>query len=504
MNLRGNARLKGELRRKEGDNIFGQASRSAITLTFLVKDSSIQAPATIHYHDIGDYLKRNQKLRKLKEFKSIANTPLKKIEPNKEHDWLIHRNPQYRNFLPLHSTQRCHLFNESSKGMNTARDAWTYNFSKTKLGRNVELTSRFFNDELVRYKAFGNGMSVVNFVERNRTRIAWNREMLRRFEKQIKIEPSVNQCLRLVEYRPFTKTWCYFDPALITVIGKMPRFFSSASSSVRMLCTAGKGAIFPSFWQVKLPTDLNMMSAGANCYPVTIPDVEGEKMFDIKNATTIIENSGPGFSTLKSLYPKLRLDFQDFFNYTYGIFHCPEYIDLFYSNLQKEFPRIPAVATDEEVLTFVDIGAQLSNLHVQYELAEQHPVTETWSSTSMLKNLDDKVKYRVEKMRFLSKKDNSSIQYNQFLKISGIPDEAYEFKVNGKSLVEWVMDRQRISTHKDSDIENDANDFANETMNDPAYPLKLLKKAITVGIKTREIQRAMPPLRIHKKMSGNH
>ena len=105
-------------------------------------------------------------------------------------------------------------------------------------------------------------------------------------------------------------------------------------------------------------------------------------------------------------------------------------------------------------------------------------------------------------MKFLDKNNKSTIQYNSFLRVSGIPDDAYEFKVNGKSLVEWVMDRQCVATHKDSGIVNDANDFANETMNDPGYPLRLLKKAITVGSKTREIQKSMPPLKIHKKMGG--
>ena len=398
VNLRGNARLKGELWRKEGDKIFGQASRSAITLTFLVKDTTKKNSATIHYHDIGDYLKRNQKLAKLTTFQSIAKTPLKKIEPNEEHDWLDHRNPQHSKFLPLHSSQECNLFRESSKGMNTARDAWAYNFSKSKLSQNVRKTSRFFNKELSRHRLSGEGNSAKNFVDRDRTKIAWNREMLRRFEQQIKIKPNVNRCLRLTEYRPFTKVWCYFDPALITVIGKMPRFYSSNEATVRMLCTAGMGAKIPSFWQVKIPTDLNMMSAGANCYPITIPVKDEEQMFEAKNVISNVENAGPGFNTFKSLYPKLKLDFKDFFNYAYAIFHCPDYIELFYANLQKELPRIPAVESDEEVLTFVKIGSQLSKLHVEYEDAKQYPVDETWSSASILNSLgDDKVKYRVDK-----------------------------------------------------------------------------------------------------------
>ncbi len=84
-------------------------------------------------------------------------------------------------------------------------------------------------------------------------------------------------------------------------------------------------------------------------------------------------------------------------------------------------------------------------------------------------------------------KDMSRIVYNSNIMVAGIPKEAYDYVVNGKSTIEWVMSRQGVSTHKDSGIVNDANDFAVETMGDPAYPLRLLTKVITVSLETIRI-----------------
>ena len=99
-------------------------------------------------------------------------------------------------------------------------------------------------------------------------------------------------------------------------------------------------------------------------------------------------------------------------------------------------------------------------------------------------------------MKFGKNKDRSRIVYNDCITISEIPLEAYEYVVNGKSAIEWVMDRQRVTTHKASGITNDPNKYAVETVGDPAYPLKLLLKVITVSLKTLEIVRGLPSLRI--------
>lgn len=79
---------------------------------------------------------------------------------------------------------------------------------------------------------------------------------------------------------------------------------------------------------------------------------------------------------------------------------------------------------------------------------------------------------------------------------SGIPHEAYDYVVNGKPALEWVMERQAVTTHRESGIVNDANLWAIETMGDASYPLKLFQRVITVSLETIRIMRALPRLDI--------
>jgi predicted helicase len=112
--------------------------------------------------------------------------------------------------------------------------------------------------------------------------------------------------------------------------------------------------------------------------------------------------------------------------------------------------------------------------------------------------------YRVEKMRFHKVRDaegklepdRSTVIYNSNITITGIPLEAYDYVVNGKPALEWVMERQGVKIDKKSGITWDANDFANETMGDPAYPLKLFQRVITVSLETMKIVRGLPSLQI--------
>ena len=503
LNLRGNGRCKGEQGRKEGGLIFDQASRLPITVTFLVKDGSKKASANIQYHDIGDYLKRDQKLGKLNEFESIENTPLVQIKPNTEQDWINQRVEEFYDFIPLipeKNNKKLSIFRVSSSGLKSHRDTWVYNFSKNKLAHNVTQTIDFFNSESERYFESNRTTSVLQFVEKDRTKIAWTPMLARSLESGKKVT-FFNRKLFLSEYRPFTKTWCYFDTNLLDRPRNLPEIFKTPEEKVRMLCTSSGGGGSPDLasWVVDHIPDSGI-TIGSKCFPISVPIRSTSGVFKDRPDSQHL-NYGEAIKIFQQLYPRVVWHDHELFCYVYGVLTCPEYIAMFRNSLGKTLPRIPCVATEEDFKAFAYAGRQLVTLHAEYDQAKEFPVTESWADKSVLEGIEEKNKYRVERMKFVVKSDRSTIQYNPVLKISGIPEEAYEFKVGGWSLVEWVMDRQRVTKHKDSGIVNDANDFAHETMGDPSYPLRLLKKAITVGIKTREIQKSMPPLRIHKKMS---
>ena len=185
------------------------------------------------------------------------------------------------------------------------------------------------------------------------------------------------------------------------------------------------------------------------------------------------------------------------FYYIYGLLHSPQYRDRFKNNLSKELPRIPAVKSFADFQAFSRAGRELGDLHINYEKADLYPITIAGEDDLLVeKTARPPEDYLVKKMKFGAGKDKTTVIYNAKITITGIPLDAYNYIVNGRSALEWVMDRQCVKTDKASGIINDANDYANETMQNPAYPLQLFQRVITVSLKTMEIIRNLPDLDI--------
>ena len=148
---------------------------------------------------------------------------------------------------------------------------------------------------------------------------------------------------------------------------------------------------------------------------------------------------------------------------------------------------------------FSKAGRALGELHVGYEKVAEYPGVRV--SEPKKPGTDRKALYRVEKMRFGRAKDGggkdkTEIHYNDVITVSGVPLEAYDYVINGKSAIEWVMERQSVTTDKASGIVKDANAWATETVGDPRYPLSLLLRVITVSLETNQIVASLPPLDI--------
>jgi predicted helicase len=182
------------------------------------------------------------------------------------------------------------------------------------------------------------------------------------------------------------------------------------------------------------------------------------------------------------------------FYYVYGLLHSPDYRERYADNLSKELPRIPCVKTPADFWAFSQAGRQLADLHLNYETVAPYPATVTDDTGNLTP-----AQYRVDKMKFGKQgkeKDRSTVHYNALITVSGIPLEAYDYVVNGKSAIDWVMERQCFKTDKDSGIVNDANAWAVETMGNPRYPLELLLRVVTVSVETVKIVNGLPKLDI--------
>ena len=207
--------------------------------------------------------------------------------------------------------------------------------------------------------------------------------------------------------------------------------------------------------------------------------------------------SDEGLKHFQDAYPTETISKEDIFYYVYGLLHSEDYRIRYADNLSKELPRIPCVKKTEDFWSFSKAGRALAHWHLNYEAVEPYKAKLDLGGKS-LKQLEDKDFY-VTNMTFAKngkEKIKDTVIYNSSITIREIPLEAYDYIVNGKSALEWVMDRQGVSTHKDSGIVNDANDWAIETMGDAKYPLELFLRVITVSLETMKIVRALPKLDI--------
>ena len=222
------------------------------------------------------------------------------------------------------------------------------------------------------------------------------------------------------------------------------------------------------------------------------PEQSGEK--------TLVRRDGitdAGLAHFAKAYPTETITKEDVFYYIYGLLHSEDYKKRYADNLTKELPRIPCVKKVADFWSFSRSGRALADLHVDYESVPMYPVT--FEGGELLMSTLSDADYRVTQMKFAKKgkiTDKTTVIYNHKITMTGIPLEAYDYVVNGKPALEWVMERQAVTTNKDSGITNDANDWAIETMGNARYPLELFQRVITVSIETMKIVRALPRLDI--------
>lgn len=507
-NLRGNQRTSGELSRKEGGKVFGSGSRTPVAITLLVKRKGHVGRAQVRYHDIGDYLSREQKLEIVSGFGSHKAIPWKVLQPNEHHDWINQRSGDFGTFVPFNDEPNA-IFAMRSAGVKTGRDAWAYNLSKASVTVNMKRMIAFYNDQVEtigqRCKDAGKDADkmAVALASQDSKKIKWNRGLLNSLARSRSITFDEGR-IRLSAYRPFGKAWIYFDPLLNDMVYRMPALYPQEGCENISICLPGTGEDRPfSALVTRHLPNLHLLHGG-QCFPLHWYEKAGAETaqaglsFDIPKSTIDIPGyvkhdgiTDKALANFRKHYDSAAITKEAIFYYVYGLLHSQEYRDQYGPDLKKVMPRIPFAP---DFLAFEKAGRELAKLHLDYETLQPWPVIEEAKDKG---DLSDLAFYRVEKMRFLSKggreKDKTAIEFNSRITIKGIPLQAYEYMVNGKSAIEWVMDRYQASTDTDSGIKNDPYEWCNEN-NDPAYVLNLLKRVIRVSIETVEIVGGLPPI----------
>ncbi len=469
LNLRGNARTQGDVRKKEGGGVFGEGSRTPVAITLLVKNPDSKERGVIRYFDIGDYLSKDEKLEIVSNAGSFVNLETTLIKPNEFGDWINQRDTDYQNFVPLITKEKSDLesiFSVYSTGVGTRRDAWTYNFSRAKVEANMAKSITFYNQCL----SDGKNLKI------DKRNISWSRSLKADLERGRKAEFSDSN-LRISSYRPFTKQWLYFDKLFNEYRYKMPDFYPEADTRTLVLCCTGQGSNSPFSALVTdyVPND-NFIEAGV-VVPLETPSKQtgqGSTLFDDLDST--VSNVTPwALELFEKTYAK-KLTARQIFAYVYAVLNSPVFIEKYSSDLRKDIPRIPLL---KDFDGYAKLGETLIQLHLNYENLPQ------FGGESILSTA------KVEKIRFGAEKNKSQITIRPGEVIKDVPLRAYEYLVNGKPAIEWVLDRYQIRTDQDSGITNDPNDWPKSE--DGAYISALLRKVITLSVETCDLRDSLPP-----------
>ena len=528
--LRGNQRTSGELSRQEGGKIFGAGSRSPIAISILVKNPKAKEHGKIYLHDIGDYLSREEKLEKIVTFGSIegiakANGWLP-ISPDQHNDWVKQRDDSFAEFISLgdkKSQFSSSIFEDYSNGAKSNRDAWCYNSSNQELINTMRQMVAFYNSEVIRYKRACQGLGVEErpnldeFINTDSSKISWS-DNLKKDAKRFKEHRFLPERLSESLYRPYSKQWLYYDKNFNDRLGQMLRIFPYDKNDNLVICVTGRGETVGFSALIANVSPNFHMIASTQCFPLNLYEsfeaVDSDEGDSVNVQNDMFSGGGDshgkytvrdgitdaGLQHFKDAYKGEVISKEDLFYYIYGLLHSEDYKKRYADNLSKELPRIPAVKKFADFQAFSTAGRKLADLHINYETVAPHQV-DIEGGALLLADFTD-ADYRVTQMKFASKADKTRVVYNHKITMNGIPLEAYDYVVNGKPALEWVMERQAVTTHKDSGIVNDANLWATETMGDAAYPLKLFQRVITVSIETMKIVRALPRLDIAVAAKG--
>ncbi len=483
LDLKGNIRkdsMKDGIPLGEQHTVFGLAAMVGITITFFVKNPKL-TDNKIYYHTVDFRATRQEKFDFIESVGTIAGIEWKELTPDLKNNWLTDElSAEFDTLTPMGTKELKKskkwnveaVFKTFSLGVATNRDNWLYSFTEQSLTRNAETLIQNYNYEVFRFSQAGQVRKVDEFVNNDPSFVKWTDRLKQSLTqgKTLSYEPnSMRQSL----YRPFVTQVLYFDSLLNQRQYLQPKIFPTPPTEQenRVINVGGYGRKAFAVLMCGLLSDLNFYADPAQCFPFHTYDKDGSNRRE--NITDW------ALEQFRTHYQDDTITKWDIFHYVYGTLHHPDYCETYAANLRRELPRIPFA---ENFWGFAKAGAQLAEIHVNYEQQPEYPL-------KLIENPDEPLNWRVEKMRL--SKDKTQIKYNDFLTLAGIPPEVFEYKLGNRSALHWVIDQYRVKTHKRSGIVNDPNN-----LDDEQYIVHLIGQVITVSLETVKIVKNLPALNL--------
>ena len=371
----------------------------------------------------------------------------------------------------------------------------------------MEKSVAFYNEQVRKLRELRKSTPDIPFdkvISYDEKKISWSSSLTASIDRLLfaNFEPERNFD---TIYRPFSKQVLYYGEKFIHRRSLTDSLFPTNDSQNITICLSsgnkGVTAITTNGF-----TDLHM-AGDTQCFPLYYYEENEKAQLDLFNGadnSKYIRHDGITDWILKEVRGRFSgtkmINKETIFYYVYGLLHSPQYRARFADDLKKSLPRIPIVDKIEDFMLFSKIGKQLADLHLNYEQVPPAEQVKVYKSSERV-DQDNYAYYSVEKMRFEKVRDEngklvpdkSVIIYNNNIRLENIPLEAYDYIVNGKSAIEWIMERYAISTDSASGITNDPNDWSKEHQK-PTYILDLLLSIINLSLQTNKLVDQLPTL----------
>ena len=473
-NVRKNPKLSGTTH-----NVFG--IQVGVSINFFIKKcENASSQAEIFYACVDEFWRKEDKYRYLDSKEHYRNIEWKPITPDRRYTWLTEGlHAEFETFIPMGTKEAKAaegeavdvIFKHYSRGIETCRDAWAYNFNRNALTKNMSGMIDTYNEQAFKWEQRVNSDATVDdFVVYDDKRISWSSSLKQKLKGKQFAEFG-NTKIRQSLYRPFTKSNLYFDQVMNHRVGMFPSFFpvSETETENRVICVSGIGSNKPfhSLMSSLIPS-LDILEK-TQCFPFYTYDEGG---------TNRRENiTDWALAQFRAHYRDDAIGKWDIFHYVYGLLHHPDYRERYQANLKRELPRLPF---GSDFWRFTKAGQRLGEIHIDYEKVPEYELT-------FIENREVPLDWRVEKMKL--SKDKTQLVYNDFLILDGISPKAFDYRLGNRSALEWVINQYCVKTDKRSGIVNDPN-----RANDPQYIVKLIGKVIAVSLETVGIVGGLPDL----------
>ncbi len=480
--------LGGNARRGGGGNVFD--IRVGVGITVLVRKGNSDG-CVIHYHKVTEDWRKEQKLAFLTDTGDVYHVPWQRIHPDAKHTWLTQNlHVEFADFIPMGTKEAkanqdmdAHaLFCLYSCGIVTSRDALVYSFQASELEQRAKTFIEIYNTTVDRLKRSKEGTDPLSLVDTTDVRIKWTRRVKKALTKKV-YSSFEQEHVRNALYRPFTRQKVYFDALWNEERYKQHTIFPTVQSESEnvLIAVAGTGnRKGPGCFLSNIIPCFDTLEK-TQCFPFYTYDEDGSNRQENITDWALGQFQAHYGAELRQAH---LLTKWDIFYYTYAVLHHPHYRQRYAQNLYRELPRIPMLGDSATFQTLVDIGKRLATLHLHYEEVEEYPL-------QTIENHDVAWTWRVEKMKLT--RDKTAIVVNDALTLSGIPTQCFDYRLDNRSALEWVLDQYQVKTDKRSGIVSDPN-----REDEPEYIVRLIGRVVTVSVETVKLvgQIAEVPLEV--------